>query len=118
MILIQKRSVGTWSLVTAICLVLAVPAWAAGDAVSVHRGAAVTGPAAGQGGVRVDRGHAAPSTPKAEAIALPVALEVVGGQSLWFIDTDANKLTACVTRRSTQVGRDYIRCTTRGLPVH
>lgn len=118
MTLIQKRTIGTWSFVAVIALALPVSAWAASDAVTVHRGSAVTGPGAGQGGVRIERGHAAPTVPKAYARAQPVALHAVGGRSLWFIDTEANKLTSCVTRRSTQVGRDNIRCTTRGLPVN
>lgn len=118
MVLIQKLSTRTWCLAAAFCLALPVPALAASDAVTVHRGATVTGPTSGQRNVQIERGHAAPASPKAEAVAMLALLKVVGGRSLWFIDTETDKLTACVTRRSTQVGRDYIRCTTRGLPVH
>ena len=118
MTLIQKRTIGTWSFVAVIALALPVSAWAASDAVTVHRGSAVTGPGPGPGGVPIEPGTAAPTVPTAYDRPQPVALHAVGGRSLWFIDTEANKLTSCVTRRSTQVGRDNIRCTTRGLPVN
>ncbi|MFQ5776127.1 MAG: hypothetical protein ACE5GS_16530 [Kiloniellaceae bacterium] len=89
------------------------------DVVTVHRGAAVEtlGPgtpgAAPAGAVEVVRGAPLVTAPAAPAAA---AVRALAGRTLWLVDREQDRLTACHLRDSTQVGRRVVRCWSRPLP--
>jgi hypothetical protein len=93
-------------------------------AVTVLRGAAVerAGNASnGIAGVTVVRGQ--PAAKVAAKYASPMdkvphrrTLRVTGGGTLWIVDGNGKRLTACQVRNTTQVGGRRIRCIDRALP--
>ena len=101
----------------ALLVAAAVPAVAAETgSVTVHRGAKVSAVSFPSGGpVRVQRG-AAVKTPAYAAPGAEAPL-VLAGKRLWIVDRRGGRLTSCVLRRSIQVGRRDIRCTSRALSV-
>ncbi len=91
---------------------------ATAGAVTVYRGAQMTlEPAAPSGPVEVLRGTPAPVSIKQIAAPSGGVTRLVAGTRLWLVDAKTGRLTTCAARRSTQVGRETIRCFSRDLPT-
>ncbi len=85
-----------------------------GSGVAVYRG----GEAAPRSAVPVYRGSAAPPARPDRRGGAPLAgVTTVGGDRLWLVDPDADRLIACRLARTLQVGRSRIRCTEGRLAV-
>jgi len=69
-----------------------------------------------EAGVKVVRGrtnwHVAPASKSPATLAV----HYFAGKRLWLVDRHRDRVTACRSIRSSRVGRDRIRCTTRRLP--
>jgi hypothetical protein len=80
--------------------------------VAVYRGSESSRPPA----VPVLRGSSAIGLPSAPIRQWPAWPQTSAGSRLWLIDPATGELTACRLQRTTDYGRDRIRCTRRELP--